>query len=136
MEQSYAETELINFECNVTNSDGIGYQRYLAIDLLLKATQENRPFKLAFEMKSSKCFDDVVFYLGDRNEWWFIQTKHSKNPGKLTYDKLYKTENSNYFLSSYLKSFYNIRYNELKGQKKVHYFHYFRDVSIVLENLL
>lgn len=109
MEQLTTDVVPETFEYNATCSDGMKYQRLVAVYLLLKATLSNCPFKLAFEMKIGKLFDDVVFHTND--EWWLIQVKHTKRCRKLTDHMLFKAKRPNFRLSTYLGSYCNIRDN-------------------------
>uniref|UniRef100_A0A8D8JCP8 Ankyrin repeat protein RF_0381 n=1 Tax=Culex pipiens TaxID=7175 RepID=A0A8D8JCP8_CULPI len=109
MEQPTTDVVPETFEYNATCSDGMKYQRYVAVYLLLKATLKNCPFELAFEMKVGKYFDDVVFHSND--EWWLIQVKHTKRSRKLTDHMLFQAKRTNFRLATYLGSYCNIRDN-------------------------
>lgn len=117
MDHPVTNTGQDRYTSNPNQSDGMEYQRLLAMHLLLKATLDQRPFKLAFEMKQPKLFDDVVFHLLDTKEWWFIQSKYTETNEKLTKSRLFNNKKPAFLLHRYLSSYCNIR-EEYEGKNK------------------
>lgn len=60
-----------------SGAHGEQYQNDVALLLLERATRQNIPFKLAYEMTDAGKFDDVVMLDELQDEWIFVQTKHS-----------------------------------------------------------
>lgn len=110
------------FEFAGTGSDGMRYQRLLAISLALRATLQGRPFKLAYEWTAAGKFDDVIFYLQESDTWWLIQAKHTQNVDGLSEEMLLRDDKSDFSLGKYLESFCGVREGAVLAGRRTKFF--------------